>query len=101
MSTKAANTLAPDKEHGDEVPDELRDVLSDPGMLVGPAELLRVVLRDMSVTERIPDTAAVNRGDGFDFPTFASGQEWIWRGSLMEVITIHPGLSLHIRPTLP
>ncbi len=85
----------------DEVPDKFRDILSDPGMLVGTAELLRVLLKDVPVTERIPDTAAVNRVEGYDFPTFASGQEWTWRGDLMEVITMHPGPSLHIRPTLP
>lgn len=89
------------KSMEDEVPDEPRDILSGPGMLVGTAELLRVVLKDVSVTVRIPDTAAVNRVEGFAFPTFTSSQEWIWRGSLMEVITMHPGLSVHIRPTLP
>lgn len=78
---------------------ELRDILSDPGMLGGTAEVLRMALKSVQVTLRIPDNAAVSMVHGnwdFDYD-----RGWIWRGSAMEWITAstHPGMSLHIYPT--
>ena len=78
---------------------ELRDVLSDPGMLSGTAEMLRMVLKSVPLTLRIPDNAAVKMVHGT--PAFEYGQGWIWRGTAMEWITAstNPGMSLQIRPT--
>ena len=79
--------------------DEFRDILSDPGMLGGAAEILRMVLKSVPVTLRIPDNAAVSTVRGTS--AFEYGQGWIWRGSAMEWITgsTKPGMSLEVRPT--
>ena len=82
-----------------EGPDELRDILADPGVLLGTAEILRMVLKSVPVTQRIPDNAAVARVLG---PwTFTYDQGWLWRGSAMEsmVASTHPGTSVEVRPT--
>ena len=78
---------------------ELGDILSDPGMLGGTAEMLRMVLKSVPMTMRIPDNTAVNMVYGTS--AFEYGQGWIWRGSAMEWITAstNPGISLQIRPT--
>ena len=79
--------------------DELGELLSDPGMLSGTAEMLRMVLKSVPVTLRIPDNTAVSMVHGTS--AFEYGQGWIWRGSAMEWITAstNPGTSLQIRPT--
>ena len=79
--------------------DELGDILSDPGMLSGAAETLRMVLRSVPVILRIPDNAAVRVVRGTSAREY--GQGWIWRGSAMEWITAspNPGMSLQIRRT--
>lgn len=87
--------------------DELRDILSDPGMLGGSAEMLRMVLKSMPATLWIPDNTAVGSvqaTSAFEFESgfeFEYGQGWIWRGSAMEWITAstNPGISVHVRPT--
>ena len=78
---------------------EFRDILSDPGMLGGAAEILRMVLKSVPVTLRIPDNTAVSTVRGTS--AFEYGQGWIWRGSAMEWITgsTNPGMSLEVRPT--
>ncbi|MCY4504007.1 MAG: hypothetical protein OXE57_20975 [Alphaproteobacteria bacterium] len=78
---------------------KLRDILSGPEMLGGTAEILRMVLKSVPVTRRIPDNTAVSM-----FPetwNFRYGQGWFWRGSAIEWITgsTNPGVSLRIRPT--
>lgn len=77
----------------------LADVLSDPGMLGGTAEMLRMALKSVPVTLRIPDNTAVSRVHGASAHEY--GQGWIWRGSFMQLMTAstNPGLSLDIRPT--
>lgn len=79
--------------------DELREFLSEPGMLVGAAEMLRVVLKSMPVTLWIPDNAAVSSVHGTS--AFEYRQGWTWRGSAMEWISASTnlGMSLQIRPT--
>ncbi len=86
-----------DKE--DEESNEFRDILSDPGMLSGAAEMLRMVLKSVPVTLRIPDNTAVRMVHGAS--AFEYGQGWIWRGNAMEWITAstNPGMSLQIRPS--
>ena len=89
--------------------DELRDFLSaEPGMLVGTAEMLRVVLKSIPVTLRIPDDTAVSRVHGNaafedrqEWTWRGNAMEWTWRGNAMEWITAstNPGMSLQIRPT--
>ena len=80
-------------------PDELRDILSVPGMLGGTAEMLRMVLKSMPVTLRIPDNTAVSRVNGN--AAFEYRQGWTWRGSAMEWITAstNQGIWLQIHPT--
>lgn len=79
--------------------DGFRDILSDPGVLGGAAEMFRMVLKSAPMTMRIPDDAAVSRVHGAWDGGY--GQEWIWRGSLMDWITsgMNPGMSIEIRPT--
>ena len=79
--------------------DVSRAILSDPGMLSGTAEILRMVLKSVPVTLRIPDNTAVSMVQGAS--AFEYGEGWIWRGSAMEWITAstNPGTSLQIRPT--
>ena len=77
---------------------EFGEILADPVMLGGTAEFLRMVLKSMPVTLRIPDNSAVSMAHGtwaFEF-----GQGWIWRGSAMEWIaaSTNPGMSLQVRP---
>ena len=88
-----------EEDEESEESDELGDILSDPGMLVGTTEMLRMVLKSVPVTLRIPDNAAVSMVHGTS--AFEYGQGWIWRGSAMEWITAstNPGMSLQIRPT--
>ena len=77
----------------------LGDILSDPGMLGGTAEMLRMVLSSVPATLRIPDNTAVSRVHGASVLEY--GQGWIWRGSFMELMTASakPRMSLQIRPT--
>ena len=77
----------------------LADVLSDPGMLGGTAEMLRMMLKSVPVTLRIPDNTAVSMVHGASAHEY--GQGWIWRGSFMEfmIAGTNPGMSLQIRPT--
>ena len=77
--------------------DKFGNFLSDPGMLGGAAELLRMVLKSAPVTLRIPDNTAVRMVHGTS--ALDRGQGWIWRGSVMEWITENPVTSLEIRPT--
>ena len=79
--------------------DELGDILSDPGMLAGAAEMLRMVLKSVPVTYRIPDNTAVSSVHGALAHEY--GQGWIWRGSFMDLITAstNPGMSIQVRPT--
>lgn len=79
--------------------DELKDILSNSGMLGGAAEILRMVLKSAPVTLRIPDNTAVITVHGT--PAREYGQGWTWRGSAVEWITAstNPGVSLEIRPT--
>ena len=81
--------------------DVLGELLSDPGMLSGTAEVLRMVLKSVPMTLRIPDNTAVSMVHGLSAFAFEYGQGWIWRGSLMEWITTstNPGMSLQIHPT--
>ncbi len=78
--------------------DELRDILSHPGMLGGTAEMLRMVLKSVPVTLRVPDNTAVRMVHGTS--AFEYGRGWIWRGSAMEWVTAstNPGLSILIHP---
>ena len=78
---------------------ELGDILSDPGMLGGAAEMLRMALKSAPVALRIPDNTAVRMVRGTS--AYEHGRGWIWRGSAMEWITAstNPGLSLQIHPT--
>lgn len=77
--------------------DKFGDILSDPGMLDGATELLRMVLKSAPVTWRIPDNTAVRMVHS----TLAleRDQGWIWRGSFLDVITDTGTTSLEIRPT--
>lgn len=78
---------------------ELGDILSDPGMLAGAAEMLRMVLKSVPVTYRIPDNTAVSSVHGALAHEY--GQGWIWRGSFMDLMTAstNPGMSIQVRPT--
>ncbi len=75
---------------------EFQKILANPGMLVGLAEITRLLLRDMSMTWFIPDNAAVGpvRGPGI----FTYGQGWRWRGTIFEAIRTLPALSYEVRP---
>ena len=75
---------------------EFQKTLANPGMLVGLAEIARLLLRDMSMTWFIPDNAAVGavRGPGI----FTYGQGWRWRGTIFEAIRTLPALSFEVRP---
>lgn len=80
--------------------DKFENFLSDPGMLGGVAEVLRMLLKSAPVTWRIPNNTAVSTVRGI--PAFEYGKGWTWRGSFMEFITAtdtKPVTSLEIRPT--
>ena len=85
------------KEGG--IPDELREMVSNPGMLLGMGEMNRMVLKSVLVTTRIPSNAAVHTARGAG--DFTYGQGWLWRGSLMELMTSASEFSLEVRPTRP
>ncbi len=75
---------------------EFKKTLANPGMLVGLAEIARLLLRDMSITWFIPDNAAVGavRGPG----NFTYGQGWHWRGNFLEATRTLHTLSFEVRP---
>ena len=77
----------------------LKDILSDPGMLGGAAEMLRMVLKSVPVTYRIPDNTAVGNVHGASNHEYGHG--WIWRGSFMELMSAdtNSGMSIQVRPT--
>ena len=81
----------------EEGPGELQNMLTNPGMLVGLAEMTRSLLRSLSMTWSMPDNAAVGmvRGPWI----FTSGQGWRWRGSLLEASSSTlPEFSFEVRP---
>lgn len=75
---------------------KLRNMLANPGMLVGFAEMTRSLLRSLSITWYIPDNAALGmiRGPGI----FTYGQGWRWQGSFLEATSTLPALSFEVRP---
>lgn len=80
----------------EEASGKLRNVLANPGMLVGLAELILSIIKSSTITWIIPDNAAVGmlRGPGI----YTYGQGWRWRGSLLEATSTLPGLRFEVRP---
>ena len=75
---------------------KLRNMLSNPGMLVGLAEITRSILKSLSLIWFIPDNAAVGmiHGPG----EFTYGRGWRWRGNILEAIRALPEVSYEVRP---
>ena len=75
---------------------KLRSMLSNPGMLLGLAEMTRSLLKNLSVTLVMPDNAALGivRGPG----DFTPGRGWRWRGNILEAISASPAMSFEVRP---